>query len=124
MDLLVIANGVLARRSEGVIVPFRRVGIGDWLPREHYCHDNVAAWVYRSPQHKPVQGFHIFDFTLLGFWRIQAHSIVELEDGTLMDITPNRASQRYPFVRHTGTNEEFAAVEQAIQIDVPTSAVR
>jgi hypothetical protein len=130
MDQLIeIAKRVLARRATAIIVPPRVVGMRgapgeeDWTPRPHYCHDNVAAWVYRSPQHKHVRGYIIFDFRMFGFWKVQAHSVVELEDGTLIDITPNDASQLYPFVLHEGTDEEFAAMAAVIQIDVPANQV-
>ncbi len=67
MDVVAIAKSVLARRDEAVFVPFRQVGMRgargeeDWLPKPKYCHDNVAAWVSRSPQHKHVRGYVIFD---------------------------------------------------------------
>jgi hypothetical protein len=51
--------------------------------------------------------------------QIAAHSLVELEDGTLADITPHGAEGVYPFIRHTGTFEEFVAVAEHIKTDVP-----
>jgi hypothetical protein len=119
MDLLQLAKAIVARRSEATIARDYRVGIGEWRPRPKFCHDNVHVWVSRSPQHKHVKGYLLFDFRALGFWRVQAHSLVELEDGTLADITPHGASQQYPFVRHNGSDEEFAEMADAIQVDVP-----
>lgn len=49
---------------------------------------------------------------------MQAHSVVELEDETLIDITPSGVSQQPPFVRHTGTDEEFVAMMLAMRVDV------
>jgi len=43
-----------------------------------------------------ICGYLIFDLRIIGIWRVQAHSAVELEDGALIDITPNEASQLYP----------------------------
>jgi hypothetical protein len=124
LDLAAIARSVVARGSEAVIVPFRQVGMTgnqgepDWHPRPKFCHDNVAIWVARSPQHKHIRGYLIFDLRFLfGFWRV-----VELEDGALIDITPSGASQLYPFVRHTGTEEEFAEMACVIVVDVPDTA--
>jgi hypothetical protein len=94
-------------------------GSPDWHPQPKICHDNVAIWVARSPQHKHVRGYLIFDLRLFGFWRVQPHSVVELEDGTLIDITPNNASQLYPFVRHTRTEDEFAEMARVMAVDVP-----
>lgn len=128
MDVVAIAKSVLGRHSEAVLVPFREVGMKgapdetDWHPQPKFCHDNVAAWVSRSPQHKHVKGFVIFDLRmLLGIWQVHAHSVVELEDGTLIDITPSGVSRPYPFVRHIGTEEEFAEMARAMHVDVPAN---
>jgi hypothetical protein len=125
LDLVAIAKAVLARRSDAVLVPFCQVGMKgeagepDWLPRPKFCHDNVAAWVSRSPQHKHVRGYVIFDLrSILGIWQVQAHSVVELEDGRLIDITPSGVSRPYPFVRHIGTDEEFAEMVRAMRVNV------
>jgi hypothetical protein len=130
VDVTAIAKSVLARRRSAVIVPFREVGMKgppgeeDWVPRPKYCHDNVDAWVSRSPQHKTVRGFVIFDLrAFLSLWQVQAHSVVELEDGSLIDITPSGVSQPYPFVRHTGTEEEFVEMARLMRVDVPESEV-
>ncbi len=113
------AWGIVQRLPEATFVPLRRVGIGDWSPKLNFCHANVLAWVSRSPQHKHVRGFVVFDLRpLVGHWRVCAHSVVELEDGSLIDITPSAVSQLYPFIRHTGTEEEFAEFAAAIQVDV------
>jgi hypothetical protein len=126
LDLIAIARLVLARGSTAVLVPFRQVGMkgalgeSDWLPGPKYCHDNVVAWVSRSPQHKHVRGYVIFDLRFLfGVWQVQAHSVVELEDGSLIDITPSDVSQPYPFVRHIGSDEEFAGMASAMRVNVP-----
>jgi hypothetical protein len=127
LDVLEIAKSVIARRSEAVFVPFRSVGMSedgkpDWRPRPKYCHDNVAAWVYRSPLDKHARGYVICDLrAIIGVWQVQAHSVVELEDGTLIDITPSGASQLYPFVRHVGSEEEFAEMACAMRVNVPAS---
>ena len=105
VDVTAVAKSILARRT-AVFVPLRQVGMrgapgeDDWLPRTKYCHDNVMAWVSRSPQHKHVRGFVIFDLrAFLSIWQVQAHSVVELEDASLIDITPSGVSQLYPFAR-------------------------
>ncbi len=128
LDLVAIAKSVIVRRAEAVLVPLRKVGMkgnageSDWSPKPKYCHDNVAAWVSRCPQHKRIRGYVIFDLRpILGVWQVQAHSVVELEDGSLIDITPSGASQLYPFVRHIGTDEEFAAMACAMRVNVSPS---
>ena len=54
---------------------------------------------------------------------LQPHSLVELEDGTLVDITPHGASQQHPFVRHIGTEEELAGMAVSIRIPVRAADV-
>ena len=128
MDIIAFAKSVVARRSEAVFVPLREVGMRsddgtpDWHPQPKFCHDNVATWVAKSPEHKHVRGYVLFDFRfLLGVWQVQAHSVVELEDGTLIDITPSGVSRLYPFVRHTGTEDEFEEMARAMRVDVPAT---
>jgi hypothetical protein len=45
---------------------------------------------------------------------------VEMEEGAF-DITPTGASQSYPFVRHTGTDEEFELMAAAVRVVVPAN---
>jgi hypothetical protein len=121
------ARGIVARLQKGqaIIAPFREVGMqglageSDWLPLPHRCHDNVAAWVSRSPQHSAARGDVIFPPNpLYGGVIVQAHTIVKMEEG-LFDITPSGASQPYPFVRHAGTDEEFEAMARAMRVVIP-----
>jgi hypothetical protein len=73
---------------------------------EHECHNNVDRWVSENPDHKAVRGWLFFNMLL----RFTAHSVVEAPDGRMFDLTPSRASQRYPFLRHHGPNNEFEAI--------------
>jgi hypothetical protein len=120
-----IARSVLARRSEGVLVPFRQVGFRAtppdqaWYPKANAYHKNVAAWVSSNPHDKHIRGYLIFDLRRpYGAWKIHAYSVVDM-DGQLFDITPSAVSQPYPFVRHVGTEEEFAAMTRARAVVVP-----
>jgi hypothetical protein len=127
-DLQSRAIDIIGRRSEAETFVFRTVGMKsmddspDWHPLPHHCHDNVRAWVSRSPQHKHVFGYLLFG-PLLGVWIVQAHSLVQFEDGSLNDITPSGASQTYPFVRHVGTEEEFADFAVAERVVVPVDVI-
>jgi hypothetical protein len=104
---------LLARRHQRVILRRADAKIGQWRPRPHYCFENVDYWVRCSPQCKRVDGFVYFDYRRwgLGFVRFVPHAVVEVEDGTLVDITPHGASDDYPFIRHVGTEEEFVALQ-------------
>ena len=103
---------VYARRQEGVLVRRANASIGGWRPRPHYCFDNVEAWISHKPAHKPVLGYSYFNCLPWGlnFVRFVPHALVEVEDGGLVDITPHGASDEYPFIRHTGTRDEFVAL--------------
>jgi hypothetical protein len=118
-QLIEFGLSLYARLGEAVRLRRVKCNIGAWEPQPHYCHDNVKAWVEHNPQHKHVYGFVYFDISLLGYVEFAAHSAVELENGTLVDITPHNASQDYPFLRHTGTFDEFAAVAERIKLQVP-----
>lgn len=104
---------LLQRLGEATVVNRKTVQIGDWIPEKRHCHDNVTIWIQNNPQHKPIQGFLCFTFDgMLGFVQFQPHTVVEIEDATLIDITPNHASQAYPFLRHNGSPEEFSAIAE------------
>jgi len=77
-------------------------------PAEQDCHHNVDLWRKGHPSHVPVRGWVVFEvYTPLGLCRFIPHSVVEDEDGVLFDITPSRASRRYPFLRDELTEEEY-----------------
>jgi hypothetical protein len=114
----------VARTSTAEDYSFRSVrlpdnaGGPDWLPVAQHCHANVDIWVHRSPAHKRAKGFVLIG-PEFGVWRVLAHSLVELEDGTLIDITPQSVSEyRFPFVRHIGTDKEFEEFENQREINV------
>lgn len=120
-ELQALAASLYARRREAVVAPFTERSIGDWKPSEGQCHRNVDWWVHHNPKSKAVRGWLFFDFntTSLGlypFVRFTAHSLVEDEDGTLHDITPSKASQRYPFIQHKGSEEEFISLVEEHQL--------
>jgi hypothetical protein len=103
-----LAVSVVKRMHQSVTLCRRVVHIGEWTPTVNRCHDNVAIWVAKRPQHKHARGFVYMDLRPNAQCiRLMAHSAVETEDGTLWDITPHEASVNYPFIRHLGTDEEF-----------------
>jgi hypothetical protein len=89
----------------------------EWLPAPHYCHDNAKIWVTHTPAHKRVKGFVVLG-PLFGVYKVMAHSLIEVEDGTLVDITPHGASQHYPFVRHIGSDEDFEEFADEIEVSI------
>ena len=107
-----MAIGAVLRRTSIEIYHARAVQLQDsegrtlWKPEAHACHSNVETWVRHSPAHKRVKGF-LLQGPLFGFWRVLAHSLVQIEDGSLIDITPQEGNQLHPFVRHLGTDDKF-----------------
>jgi hypothetical protein len=118
IDLRALWQSLYARRAEAVVVPYEPRTVSSGPPTEHECHINVDRWVLEHPDHKPVRGWLVFN--LLG--RFTAHSVAEAPDGSLFDLTPSRASRRYPFLRHQGPEGEFEAIVLAghIHLDFDT----
>jgi hypothetical protein len=115
-----LAKSVVERLDQSVILRRIVAHIGEWTPTVNRCHDNVAIWVAKKPQHKHVYGFIYMDLRPNARCiRLMAHSAVETEDGTLCDITPHEASIDYPFIRHLGTDEEFGFFGRVGYFDLP-----
>lgn len=111
-ELRELGKALYERRQEAAVVPFDERRGADWAPVENQCHYNVDRWVSEHPGTRAVRGWLVFDFEktsmgLVHVVRFTPHSVVEDEDGRLVDITPSGASRRYPFLRHTGSDEEF-----------------
>jgi hypothetical protein len=114
-----VVRSAFSRMHEQVQLVRKAARVGDWTPQPHQCHDNVREWVAKNPRHIHVYGYLLFDFRLMnGCFRLTAHSVVEDENGTLHDITPSGASADYPFIRHVGSEEDFAITAELRQIDV------
>lgn len=110
IELQRLGASLYERRMSGVFVPGIEIPAGyqGWRPVENRCHDNVQVWTAGRPEHKAVRGFLFFDLArAMPYVWFNAHSVVETEDGSLIDITSSQASQRYPFIRHTGGDELF-----------------
>lgn len=118
-----IAKSLFQRLDRAEKAPFRSVRIGEqddlerWLPSPHLCYDNVDIWVRRSPEYKAIRGWAVFDlrvaapiFSIPPHIKFVGHSVVEMPDGTLIDITPSDVSRRPLFLRHDDAYEEFEAL--------------
>jgi hypothetical protein len=117
-DLNQLAAELYERRHQSVFVPGAIAYIGDWTPAENQCHDNVDFWVKHNPTHGPVHGFLYFSFAgAMPYVWFNAHCIVRTEDDQLIDITPSKASQRYPFIEHFGPWELFVEAGKQIRLE-------
>lgn len=82
------------------------------MPLPHECHRNAEAWVALHPAHRVVRGWLVYDYSLsaVPMMRFQAHSVVEDDEGQLIDVTPHEARGPTPFLRHPDGNEMFDLV--------------
>lgn len=123
VNLAELAHELYARRHTAVTVPYIANSFSVGLPAEHECHNNCDRYALDNPGFKTVRGWLVFDYnkTTEGWWpicRFTAHSVLEADDGTLIDITPSQASQRYPFLRHDGPEGQFEAIVLAGHVNL------
>jgi hypothetical protein len=119
-DLLAVARRLYQRRQSGLIVPYRMV---DERHVEAECHQNAGTWVRDNTGFKVVHGWLVFDYErttrgLFSLVQFNPHSIVEADDGERFDPTPSRASQRYSFLDHEGSREEFIELVEGHALSV------
>ena len=100
---VVLAKSLNERRGEAFLV--KREPYPTAKPSE--CHTNVEAYIRSHPGCQPVRGWVVEEFS--DFTYFDAHSVVRLESGLLVDITP--LNRDCPFITHTGTEEEFARLK-------------
>ncbi|MDB5976951.1 MAG: hypothetical protein JWR07_3711 [Nevskia sp.] len=108
-DLQAYGRRLYECRDSGVLVPRAQLVIGDWSPQPNHCHANASVARDNDPNLEAVRGWVFFAFGyLLDLVRFTAHSVVRTRDGQLLyDITPNRASQQYPFIVAEESEEAF-----------------
>lgn len=79
---------ICSERAEAVTVPFKKVALGDWMPKIADCHNNVDHWVEANPGCEAVRGW----ITYISFGpsgvQLTSHSVVRDHGGNLFDITP------------------------------------
>ena len=94
-------------------MPFVPLRTEAFEPKENMCHHNATAMEEISG-YTAVRGWLCFDFAaLMTVVRFTAHSVVSTADGTLIDLTPSRASQRYPFLRVEEDDTYVALIEES-----------
>lgn len=118
-ELLRYAATLYARRGGAVIVPRRLIEINGWRPEPSECHTNAATVAAVDPKVKAVRGWLLFDFIgAFAYVRFTAHSVIELGDGELIDITPpppiNPNAGVYPFLRAELPEQDFQAASDAL----------
>jgi len=111
-----LAARLYKRRGEGVLVKRKTINIGGWQPVRGQCHYNVKTIVERDRRYKAVRGWVYADYSELGRATFFSHSIIETPEGELIDITPNPSPWHYPFIRHDGTEDDFADIVEGQSI--------
>jgi hypothetical protein len=112
-----LAQYLYEHRKKAIVVPFRDCSSGAFQPVEQDCHRNVELWCRATPGHTIIRGWLVFEvFAPLGFCRFNPHSVVRDEQGELFDLTPTRASQRYPFLYNHLTDEEYVLLVSGRQL--------
>lgn len=114
IELLMLARRLYARRQSGAVVPYKMV---DSRHREFDCHQNAGTWARDNPGCEVVQGWLVFDHEkasrgLVPLVNFNPHTIIEAADRERYDVTPSRASQRYPFLDHEGDPDDFVRIVQ------------
>lgn len=110
MDRRSYEEAICARLSEGQIIPFREVSLGEWRPAISACHENVNMWVRSNPQCVAVRGWVTYASFGAGTVGLTAHSIVQDPNGNLFDITPQNDEsirQGMRFIAHVGDDPSF-----------------
>jgi hypothetical protein len=98
-------------------VPYVERTLSGWAPMYNECHGNADYWVLNTLNSKSVRGWLFFDMRpLLGFVKFTAHSVIEDQGGMLVDITPSRASQAYPFIRHADDVADFEELVEKYRV--------
>jgi hypothetical protein len=99
------------RRHESKLTGVATIEGGNWQPIQNECHENVNTFCAQSKGFTPVRGWLYFDLPdTPDCVMFLAHSVVKTPDGFLSDITPQVASQRYPFLEAKLNDEEFFAI--------------
>jgi hypothetical protein len=116
LTIRTLAARLYERRNEAVGIKRVRVDGDDWQPDPNQCHHNVTLWCSHHPKDIAVRGWVVADYSDIGFYKFFAHSVVETEAGDLIDITPNPAPWRYPFLKHNPADGDFAEIVEGQQI--------
>ncbi len=75
------------------------------------CHDNVETYLKDHPECEPVRGWLVEEFE--GFTYFNAHSVVRLKDGTLLEVTSLNRPCR--FLEYSGTKEDLLRFGNRLQ---------
>jgi hypothetical protein len=102
-------------RENSIIVPAGEIDGGEWQPRLNDCHNNVDRWCAHNKEFKPARGWLFYDLGYeADFVMFQQHSVLADDKGRLIDITPTKASDSFPFIYVSETDEQYFSKEPAL----------
>jgi hypothetical protein len=87
------------------------------------CHQNAGLWARDNAGCEVIHGWLVFDYEktsggLIPMVQFNPHSIIQAENGERYDVTPSRASIRYPFLDHEGTHDDFVLIVESNSLRV------
>ena len=97
------------RREDLVVRPILAAEAGDFAAARGQCHDNVHRWCFAHLGHTPARGWLIS-----GDGVLDKHSLVNIGDNNLVEITPMPDAAHRTFLRHDGTEDEFIRLPDQI----------
>ncbi len=98
-------------REDQLVRLFLGAESAGYVGHQNKCHENVRRWCFIREhfRHTPVRGWLISGGCVL-----DKHSVVDIGDGDLVDVTPMPDDARRTFLVHDGTEDEFCAMPNQI----------
>jgi hypothetical protein len=90
------------RMEDRVVRTITTAEAGDFVGELGKCHDNVNRWCFAHYEHTPARGWLISGDCVL-----DKHSLVNIDDSELVEITPMPDETHRTFLPHDGTEDEF-----------------
>jgi len=111
------AASLYARRNEGIVAPRKRIIVGEWAPAANLCHANATELAEKDKNYSAIRGWLYFAIGECSpFVRFAAHSVVQMNDGQLIDITPtDPIVSLYPFIRANLSEDDYADAVYALE---------
>jgi hypothetical protein len=122
-ELTLLAIDAIKRLNEAEYATFVPIELkspdgSSWQPRQHNCHSNVATIVNWYEGFSHVSGYLILSPRMTGVphWTVIAHSLVQVANGALHEVTPEAGTEGVPFVRHRGSEEQLQRFREAVNV--------
>ena len=91
-------NFLVSKMNYAIEVALRNVNSNFFTATPNHCHDNADDYCIINPKCKKVEGWLTITYPKSPFTTIASHSVVLLENGELIDITPMAIQQKSKFL--------------------------